>query len=95
MRAVLDPGVLVSAVITPAGTCGQVVALIEEGTFQLVASPKITAELQGALQRERFRRWASLERVDEFVAAILIEAERSSTIRPTSLLSPVTRRTTI
>lgn len=76
MRVVLDPGVLISAVVSPSGVCSEIVELIEEGVFDLIVSTKLTGEFRNTLQREHFRRWASLERVDEFVTTILMEAEQ-------------------
>lgn len=78
MRAVLDPGVLISAVVSPGGTCAEIIALLEVGRFELVMSPRLVAELRNTLQRERFRRWASEEGVDEFVAAVVLEAREFS-----------------
>jgi putative PIN family toxin of toxin-antitoxin system len=66
-RAVLDPGVLVSALISPTGTPAQLVARSREGELELIASPYLLDELDGVLQREKFRRYVDLEGVEAYL----------------------------
>ena len=48
MRAVLDPNVLISALLAPKGAPGQVLAKWVIGEFELVVSPLLLAELERA-----------------------------------------------
>jgi uncharacterized protein len=66
-RAVLDPGVLVSALITPAGTSAKLLLEMRAGGFDLVGSPLLLEELDEVLRREKFRRYADLETVDDYI----------------------------
>ncbi|HUG16236.1 MAG TPA: putative toxin-antitoxin system toxin component, PIN family [Thermomicrobiales bacterium] len=69
-RVVVDPGVLVSAVITPNGLCGQILRQAISGSIALLASPAVLEELADVLSRPKFRRYLSLEEVDTFVALV-------------------------
>lgn len=57
VRAVLDPNVLISAVISPAGAPREIVTAWTQGSFDLVVSPLLLDELRDVLARPRFRRW--------------------------------------
>jgi predicted nucleic acid-binding protein len=46
-RVVVDPGVLVSAVIAPGGPPAEIVRAIRDGRLALVVSPHLLAELVG------------------------------------------------
>ena len=59
MRAVLDPNVLVSAVISPAGPPGSILLAWSLGQFELVISAKLLDELAEVLARPKLRRWVS------------------------------------
>ena len=74
-RVVVDPGVLVSAIITPRGPPAEIVRAIREDRLALVVSPHLLAELLGVLQREKFRRYVTLEEVELYVAGIASHAE--------------------
>jgi putative PIN family toxin of toxin-antitoxin system len=54
-RVVLDGNVLVSAVITPAGVPGGIVADWLEGGFDLVVSPRLIGEVERFLESAKFR----------------------------------------
>ena len=78
MRAVLDPNVLISAVISPAGAPREIVTAWTQGSFDLVVSPLLLDELRDVLARPRFRRWVSAATVAEYIqgltdAATIIE----------------------
>ena len=60
MRLVLDPNVLVSAVVAR-GVSRQLLALWREERFELVVCPVLLEELHGVLMRDRFRRWIATE----------------------------------
>ena len=66
-RAVLDPGVLVSALITPAGTPAKLLAEVRADELELIASPLLLAELEGVLRREKFRRYVDLDAVGDYL----------------------------
>lgn len=53
-RAVVDPGVLVSGLISRTGAPAQIVDLWLEGAFDLVVSPALLRELTGVIGRPKF-----------------------------------------
>jgi uncharacterized protein len=73
-RAVLDPGVLVSALITPSGTPATLLAEVHAGALELIVSPRLLAELEDVLQREKFRRYVDLDAVEDYLALLRREA---------------------
>jgi putative PIN family toxin of toxin-antitoxin system len=73
-RAVLDPGVLVSALITPTGTPAKLVVAAREGSFELIVSRLLLEELGSVLQREKFRRHVALDVVDRYIALLRRDA---------------------
>lgn len=66
-KAVLDPGVLVSALITPTGTPAKLLIAARGGSFELIVSPHLLEELGVVLRREKFRRYVDLGVVDRYV----------------------------
>jgi uncharacterized protein len=73
-RAVLDPGVLVSALISPDGPPAQLVSQARDGELELVVSPLLLVELEEVLGREKFRRYVDLDTADEYVALLRRES---------------------
>jgi putative PIN family toxin of toxin-antitoxin system len=78
VRAVLDPTVLVSALISTAGPPRQIISAWVDGRFELVASPALLTELRDVLGRPKFRRWVSSATATDFVhgfqeAALVID----------------------
>ena len=71
MRAVLDPNVLISAVISSAGAPREIVTAWAQGHFDLVVSPLLLDELRDVLARPRFRRWVSASTVAEYVQGLI------------------------
>lgn len=69
-RVVVDPGVLVSAIITPLGPPAEVVCAIREGRVAFVVSPHLLAELLGVLRREKFRRYVTIDEAEQYVAGL-------------------------
>ena len=69
LRVVLDPGVLLSAVISQAGPPAELLDRWRDGEFDLLASPKLLDELEDVLLRPKFR---DLVRDDE--ARVYVEA---------------------
>ena len=74
LRVVLDPGVLVSAVISPTGPPAEALDAWRDGEFDLVVSPKLLDELEDVLLRPKFRAYASTVQVSAYVEALAAEA---------------------
>jgi putative PIN family toxin of toxin-antitoxin system len=76
LRAVLDPNVIISALLAPAGTPAALVRAWSAGAFELVASPLLLAELERALAYPKLR-----ARIHQAEAAAIVEwLHRSATI---------------
>lgn len=75
LRVVLDPGVLISAVLATGGAPAQIVDRWEEGEFDLIVSPKLLEELIEVLERPKFR-----PSVDEFEARALADTLRQEAL---------------
>jgi uncharacterized protein len=74
LRVVFDPGVLISAVISPTGPPAEALDAWRDGEFDLVVSPKLLDELEDVLLRAKFRAYASPEQVTAYVEALAAEA---------------------
>lgn len=74
-RAVLDSNVLVSALISPGGPSGQLLEQVRTGELELIASPRLLAELKTVLEREKFRRYFDLETGQDFCELLRLEAQ--------------------
>jgi uncharacterized protein len=77
-RAVLDPGVLVSALITPKGVPAKLLLSASAGSFELVVSPLLLEELGSVLRREKFRRYVDLDDVAAYLDLLHHDAEVSA-----------------
>lgn len=73
-RAVLDPGVLVSALITPDGSPANLLREARAGGLELIVSPLLLEELEDVLGRQKFRRYVGLDAVREYVDLLRREA---------------------
>ena len=73
-RAVLDTNVLVSALISPGGPSAALLLELRAGVFELVASPRLLAELGEVLGREKFRRYVTEAEAAAYVDLIGHEA---------------------
>ncbi|MFD3006480.1 putative toxin-antitoxin system toxin component, PIN family [Thermus tengchongensis] len=71
IRAVLDPGVLVAALLSSQGAPAQLVRLLVKGRFQLVLSPKLLEETERVLKRPKFRDHVNLEEVQDYLAFLV------------------------
>jgi putative PIN family toxin of toxin-antitoxin system len=69
-RAVLDPGVFVSALIKPAGPPGMLLAQAQGAGIELIVSPLLLEELEAVLLRRKFRRYFTVEEVQDYLAFI-------------------------
>jgi uncharacterized protein len=74
-RAVLDPGVLVSALITPTGRPAKLLLSARAGGFDLVVSPLLLDELESVLQRKKFRRYVDLDGVAAYLDLLRRDAQ--------------------
>jgi uncharacterized protein len=73
-RAVLDSNVLVSALIAPTGAPAKLVVAARGGSFDLIASPLLLAELESVLRRDKFRGLVDIERVVAYMEFLRREA---------------------
>ncbi len=73
-RVVLDPGVLVSALIAPDGSPAKLLREIRAGGMELIASPLLLGELEDVLGRQKFRRYVDLDTVREYIDLLRQEA---------------------
>ena len=73
-RAVLDPNVLVSALISPTGPSARLLLELRAGGFELVISPQLLTELDDVLHREKFRRYATEDEVDAYLDVLRRES---------------------
>jgi uncharacterized protein len=90
LRVVLDPGVLVSAVISQMGPPAEILDRWRDGEFDLLVSPKLLDELEDVLLRPRFREVASVEEAHTYVEALAREA---LLVRDPEEIPPVTADT--
>ena len=75
MRVVIDPNVLVSALISPAGPSAEIVRAWTDERFDLVVSEALILELDDVLARPKFRRWISQADAAAFVASLAAAGE--------------------
>lgn len=83
-RAVLDPNVLVSALIGPSGPSAQLLVELRAGAFELVISSKLLEELTDVLLREKFRRYVGEDEVDAYLAFLRHEGTLADDPEPLS-----------
>lgn len=67
IRAVLDPGVLIAALISSQGAPARLLTLWIEGAFELIASPNLLDELSAVLRRSKFRRYVREDEAEQYV----------------------------
>lgn len=76
MRAVLDPNVLIAALLSARGTPARVFHAWLNGTFELIVSPALLAELERALGYPKLRRRIPAEDAEELVELLRRTATR-------------------
>jgi putative PIN family toxin of toxin-antitoxin system len=75
-RVVIDPGVLVSAFISPRKAApALLVDAFLDGHFEMLVSPLLISELTEVLEREKFTEHAAEGRAAAFIAVLLDRAE--------------------
>ncbi len=70
MRAVLDPNVIISGLLSASGAPADVLRAFNGGEFEVVVSPKLLAELERALAYPKLRRHISADEAKAVVAWI-------------------------
>ncbi len=70
MRAVLDPNILIAALLSRSGAPGQIVARWVAGEFDLVVSALLLAELKRALAYPKLLARISPEEAAEFISVL-------------------------
>lgn len=75
LRVVLDPNVLVSALISPAGAPAQVIEAVLDGDVDHVASLQWLSEADGLAERPRFRRWFTREDAEALIERLWVIAD--------------------
>jgi uncharacterized protein len=88
VRCVLDPGVLVAAIITPLGTPAQILGSARDGRIELVVSPHLLSELAEVLARSKLRRYISADETGEYVEGL---ARLAITVADPPRGEPITR----
>jgi uncharacterized protein len=74
VRAVLDVNVLFSAVLAKRGTPARVLDAWRSGSFELIVSPALMAELERALGYSKIRKFVSAAEAEELVAWLVRSA---------------------
>lgn len=75
-RVVVDPAVLVAALISPEGPPATLWRAVLEEQLDIVVCPRLLAELAGVLERAKFRRYVSVEAARAFVAEVARYGDR-------------------
>lgn len=89
MRAVIDPNVVISGVLSPRGAPADVLRSLARGEFELVASQALLDELQRALAYPKLRRHISESDAADLVLWV---ANSASAIDDPNARSPVHSR---
>lgn len=75
MRAVLDPNIYVSGLLSPAGAPADVLRAWRDGRFEAVVSPLLLGELERVLAYPKLRKRISAEQAAAFIALLTANAE--------------------
>ncbi len=82
MRAVIDTGVFVSALIRKQGTTGDVLRALRDGRFTVIYTTDIMVEIIDVLGREKFRAKYHIE-PDDITALVNLIRLRGELVTPT------------
>ncbi len=74
MRAVLDPNILIAALLSPSGVPAQLISDWLRGEFELVVSENLLGELERALSYPKLRRRVTRDEATAFAALLRHEA---------------------
>ncbi len=69
-RAILDPGVLIAALLSRTGAPAQILLSWIGGGFELIVSRKLLNELRAALLRPKFRKYVTESEVRAYVTLL-------------------------
>lgn len=69
-RVVIDPGVLIAALISSDGAPARLYLMWRGGFFELVTCEHLLGELETVLHRPKFRKYVTEEQVRQYVASI-------------------------
>jgi putative PIN family toxin of toxin-antitoxin system len=75
VRAVLDPNVLISAVLSPEGAPARILLAWVRGDFELVASQQLLNELERALAYPKLRKHIEPDEAGEFIEWLRSQAQ--------------------
>jgi len=75
-RVVVDPAVLVSALITPQGNPAHLWRAVVDQRLQIAVCPRLLAELAAVLERPKFRRYTTVDEARAFVAEVTQRGHR-------------------
>lgn len=75
MRAVLDPNVIISALLSPDGSPARALRTWLAGGFELVVSPHLLAELERALAYPKLRKRVPVEDARDLIGWLASTAE--------------------
>jgi putative PIN family toxin of toxin-antitoxin system len=78
VRAVLDPNVIISALLAPRGTPAKVLRAWLDGAFELVASEALLEELDRALAYPKLRKRIDAASAQELIELLRREARMTS-----------------
>jgi uncharacterized protein len=84
LRAVLDPNVLISALLAPTGVPAALLKRWLDGDFELVVSEQLLAELRRPLTYPKLRSHISVDEAEAFIELL----QRSGTIAPDATSRP-------
>jgi putative PIN family toxin of toxin-antitoxin system len=74
VRAVLDPNILIAALLSPSGAPAQIISRWLGGGFELVVSDALLSELERALAYPKLRRRIPADDAAEFVSLLRLAA---------------------
>jgi len=87
-RVVIDPGVLISALITPGGATATVLDLIEAEMITVIVSPHLLDELAEVLRRDKFDRYLEPGQAGQFIDGL---RDRVEVVTDPDQIPPVSR----
>ena len=67
IRAVVDPGVLIAAVLSASGAPAELLRYWLDGAIEIVVSEKLLNELDSVLQRAKFRQYLTTSEAKRYV----------------------------
>jgi putative PIN family toxin of toxin-antitoxin system len=74
IKAVVDPGVFIAALISPSGSPAGIIRAWQRGLFEIVVCPMLLEELTSTLLRRRFRKWIDANDAVAFVEILRLAA---------------------